>query len=665
MDVTRDIANKVTSSLATTDWKNIGGWFAKDPNAGMQTISSLSENELLNMADDINSLFSESNITEDRPELSLPKLVVVGTQSSGKSTVLNKIIGMDILPTGKNMVTRTPLELRLHKTKTTMNQQQSWAEFGEYTSNGWEIYKKIPLDVPLPSEEQTNNLRDTIEQQTIKIAGQGMNINETPIILNIYSPHVPNLSLTDLPGLTMVAQTDRGQPADIKQRIEKLAIKYIKNPRTIVITVMAARPDMEADVGLALVKKYDKNGQRTVGVLTKPDLMNYDTHVGDYLLGNISRNLMLTHGYYVLKNRSDKEAQTYDAKEAIVLEKTYFDEHIEYSKPIYSERVGCGKLTTNLNSILVSAISELLPQTLGELASLEISVNGKLEKMGTGLPETREGKIGLLNRWVTEYNNQVHDSIESRGKWVNCGKSIKDIFENFKRELKQMDPFTKPHYNMDYFSGIISSFEGNRMVFQVNLIQVLESCMTDPRYNPILKLGDRCAGCVDEICDCLTGLFRDIGKGEQFNQYPPLRDHVLSCLSEHLISTVRAETKAEVRDIVKCENSYIWTDDQEFRNIITGISQEHGKSLNEGSIRKLLQAYFVTVKESLANSIPKRIMFRIVRKIQQDLLSTLFANIVSDNSIPLLKEDDDIEKKREYYSGLQTKIVNIKKTLHK
>jgi dynamin 1-like protein len=259
-----DIASNISSNISN----NLYSWFYK--NQDMNCVKQLSDNQILEVADNINSIFSETTLVDSKPELTLPKLAVVGTQSSGKSSVLNSIMSMDILPTGQNMVTRTPLDIRLHKLEKGNN--EGWVEFGTYSdmgsiesrngssdsndSNGsfWETNIKIPIQIPTPTDSEIKQIRDFISKKTDEIAGTGMDISTTPIILNIYSPYVPNLSLTDLPGLTMVACTDKGQPADIKDKIEHLVSTYIKQPRTIIIAVMQSRSDLETDIGLAFMK---------------------------------------------------------------------------------------------------------------------------------------------------------------------------------------------------------------------------------------------------------------------------------------------------------------------------------------------------------------------------------------------------------------------------
>ena len=176
------------------------------------------EKEILRIGNVLNSIFL------NRTDLEIPHMVVVGSQSSGKSSILNSILGMDILPTGTNMVTRCPIQLELIQSKTDIK-----ACFGSYdtTHGSWHNIKDISIKYPNPSIEQRNDILNTIHEITQKNAGSNMNISFDPIHIRIYSPNIPNLSLTDLPGLTMVACTDKGQPKNIKEQIRSLIGKYI------------------------------------------------------------------------------------------------------------------------------------------------------------------------------------------------------------------------------------------------------------------------------------------------------------------------------------------------------------------------------------------------------------------------------------------------------
>lgn len=638
---------------------SVYSWFSSDKIT--TSIKQLSDNQILHIANDINGLFSETNLLESKPELSLPKLVVIGTQSSGKSSVLNSIMAMDILPTGKNMVTRTPLDIRLHQLSSDF--KDGWVEFGSYSQDGWSLDKKISIQVPIPTDNEIKTIRDFISTKTVELAGEGMNISKTPIILNIYSPNVPNLSLVDLPGLTLVACQDKGQPADIKERIEDLVVSYIKQERTIVLAVMQARSDLETDIGLALIKKHDMGNNRIVGVLTKPDLMNYDTHIGEYLLNNISKNLMLTYGYYVVKNRGSVAGQQVDVIKGIELEKEYFSTHPEYKKSIYKDRIGTYNLTNNLSRILITSLNETLPSVMTELALLETKLNLKLENMGFEIPETKEGKLTFMNKYVSNFYYKFMDSVESRGNVLNTGKMIKDTFIAYRSELHDIKPFHNDKiYNADYFKNVISSFEGNHMSFHIPPIQILESCMTDPRHRPVFTLQPKSLKCVDSISELLINLIRSTTAEEEFTQFPQLATYIMSTIIDEILSKSKEKTKQQINKLLQYENEYVWTDDKKFLDVLEKMTKSKFETKD---IIEFLEGYFASIKNMIAHTVPKVIMTGLIREIENTSLSFLLQNIVKEDKINLLKQDEEVEKQRLYYTDLRNRVLLIKKSFIK
>jgi len=650
------VGSTVVNSVGTVI-SNVSSLFNNDKN--VPSIKQLSDNQILNIANDINGLFSETNMTEIKPDLSLPKLIVVGTQSSGKSSVLNGVMAMDILPTGKNMTTRTPLDIRLHQLRS--NEIEGWVELGHYADNGWTIEKHIKLKMPIPEESQIEEVRNALIDKTNQVAGNGMNISNEPIILQIYSPNVPNLSLVDLPGLTMVACEDKGQPVDIKERIEQLVTSYIKQKRTIILAVMQARSDLETDLGLALIKKHENsNINRIIGVITKPDLMNYETHVGEYLLNNISKSLMLTYGYYLVKNRNGQEMKDVNIMRGYELEKEYLSKHKEYMKPIYKDRIGTTNLTNSLSKILITSITEVLPSVMSEILILENRVNIKLDKLGNDLPLSKEGKLSFLNRYVSNFYSRFYDSLESRGTVVNTGKCIKDTFIKYRTELQNVKPFMNTKiYDAQYFKNIISSFEGNHMSFHIPPIQILEACMTDQRYRPIMELREKSMICVDEISDLLIDLIRDICLDEEFARYPLLTKQITTLIIDQIINDSKKTSKEQIFEILKHESDYIWTDDELFLHVLSEVTRM--ETLDIKLTTGFLEGYYKSVKNSMCHTVPKIIMSCVIRNIEQILLSFLLQHIVQENKFPLLKEDDEIEKQRSYYVDLRNRINSIKK----
>jgi GTPase SAR1 family protein len=153
----------------------------------------------------------------------LPSVAVVGGQSSGKSSVLESVVGRDFLPRGSGIVTRRPLVLQLHKTEN----GQEYAEF---------------LHLPRKKFTDFAAVRKEIADETDRITGKSKQISNHPIHLSIYSPNVVNLTLIDLPGLTKVAV--EGQQESIVQDIENMVRSYVEKPNCIILAISPANQDM-------------------------------------------------------------------------------------------------------------------------------------------------------------------------------------------------------------------------------------------------------------------------------------------------------------------------------------------------------------------------------------------------------------------------------------
>lgn len=628
----------------------IFSWFSSEN----MSIKNLANNEVLQIANEMNGLFSEIQLDGKNNKISLPRIVVVGTQSSGKSTVLNNIMALDILPTGKNMVTRTPLDIRLHRCK----QVDAKIEMGFYNDNGWMCEKAIKLTIPNSTKEEIETIRQYISLKTIELAGEQMNVSKTPIYLQIYSPHVPDLSLIDLPGLIMVACTDKGQPQNMPEQIEKLVESYIKDTNTIILSIIQSRSDLETDLGLAMIKKYKCN--KTIGVLTKPDLMNNDSHVGNYLLGTVSKDLMLDYGYFVVKNKSNNDNEEFNINNIIDLEKKYFATHWEYAKPMYQNKIGYGALIKELTKILINAINEVLPSTLQKLAEIEVDITKKQLILGRSPPITKEAQLVELNSYVNGFNKIFNECVESSGAPINVGKEIMLLFNNFRISIGQLKPFVKGNnYSDEYFKELITGFEGYHISSYVSPVVILEKCMTDQKNKPIFLMKKPSIDCLDNISKLLTNSIHKIltSSDFEFSKYPLLGSELMRCILDNVIVPSIKQTEKQINDALQTESDYIWTDDAKFIELLTTYSNKNDLT----NLREMLSAYYELIKKNIKNIVPKLIMSFVVRNIQNNLINNLSSNIVHENNVGLLKEDPKIEEQRCYCNSILTKILTIKK----
>ena len=223
--------------------------------------------------------------------------------------MIESIVGKDFLPRGTGIVTRCPLVLSLRRTK------EGQPDYGEF------------LHIKDRKFTDFNQVRQEIETQTAKIAGKNKGVSPTPISLTIYSPKVVDLTLVDLPGLTKVPVGD--QPTDIEEQIRQLILSFVSSPNALILALTAANQDLANSDSLKLAREVDPKGERTIGVLTKIDLMDEGTNALELLQGDI---YPLKLGYYGVKCRSQQQIiDNIPIEEAIKREAKYFGEHPVYS----------------------------------------------------------------------------------------------------------------------------------------------------------------------------------------------------------------------------------------------------------------------------------------------------------------------------------------------
>ena len=168
---------------------------------------------LINRLQDI---FSQAGVEALGGDLELPQIAVVGSQSSGKSSVLEALVGRDFLPRGPEICTRRPLVLQLVHTPFhhSNHHNPAPAEWGEFLHRPGEIFTDFEA------------IREEIEFETNRGVGSNKGVSDKQIRLKICSPHVLTMTLVDLPGITRVPVGD--QPPDIEKQIREMILSYIK-----------------------------------------------------------------------------------------------------------------------------------------------------------------------------------------------------------------------------------------------------------------------------------------------------------------------------------------------------------------------------------------------------------------------------------------------------
>ncbi|KAI8546590.1 hypothetical protein RHMOL_Rhmol07G0130800 [Rhododendron molle] len=292
--------------------------------------------------------------------IQLPTIVVVGDQSSGKSSVLESLAGIS-LPRGQGICTRVPLIMRLQ------HHQNPEPELHlEYQG------KTVPTD--------ETQIAEAIVLATDEIAGRGKGISHTPLTLVVKKRGVPDLTMVDLPGITRVPV--HGQPEDIYEQISGIIMEYITPEESIILNVLSATVDFPTCESIRMSQRVDKNGERTLAVVTKAD------KAPEGLLEKVTADdVNIGLGYVCVRNRIGDESY----EEARVEEASLFRNHPLLSRmdesmvgiPVLAQKLVQiqGKIISKCLPDIVQKINDKLNSNVSELSKMPQNVSSDAEAM--------------------------------------------------------------------------------------------------------------------------------------------------------------------------------------------------------------------------------------------------------------------------------------------
>lgn len=672
----------------------------------------MSDAKLIRLMDALNAIFHtlpDAMGELSKKDLMLPEMVVVGTQSSGKSSVLNALIGMDILPTGKQMVTRTPLRLELIKTEpdptqkgeldpshglgsaTTHKDGDVYAEFGDIQEGVWKSSHRVALDYPRPTPLQQQEILLSIQEITDTLAGSKKNISSSIIRLRIYSPYVTHLTFTDLPGLTAMACKDLGQPADIKSRIENLILEHIQSPKCIVLAVMAARSDLEADMGLELAKRVDPEGERTIGVLTKLDLLHDDLDVKNYLTNHVSKDLQLKKGYFAVKNRTSTDQTRLSVQDGIAMENEYFTQHKVYGNAPFKDRTGIIQLKQHLVQVLSGSIRTCLPLIKSSVAKELDSIDVKLRALGESLPNDVHEANNYIHNILARFNQKFKDTIYLRGSSLPSARNIRKNFVQTREQLKTSNPFKDLDKELQapldtYLGEMLENAEGNHMLMPCPQIEILEKCLQDDALRPLQRLFGPLQMCTDEIHEELKLLLSTLLDEIPLKRFQCLKELLQEGLTTHILDKNHEICLKALKRNIEIQESYIWTDKSQFLELFQKqmaapassnglLHQMHGQEAKKDApaetpknllircLKDLLANYTDHVIESLQDVGPKTIMYYLVKTSCEELYGEILRLIHGTCPLKLLQEDSSIDQERKALTQIKQQLVSAQDLL--
>jgi len=479
--------------------------------------------------------------------IQLPQIVIVGSQSSGKSSVIESLVGRSILPRGTGIVTRRPLILQLVYTPKDDRVHRS-AERGTIEHDEWAEFLHTKNRVFTDWDE----VRREIERETDAVAGSNKGICPDPISLKFYSTSVLSLTMVDLPGLTKVAVGE--QPEDIEAQIKSLILKFITNPNSIILAVSPANADMATSESLKIARDIDPDGRRTLAVVTKLDLMDAGTDAIDILCGRV---IPVKLGIIGVINRSQQDIiDKKDIKEAIKDEASF----LSRKYPTLATRNGTPYLAKTLNRLLMHHIRDCLPELKTRVNVMASQFQTLLNSYGAEVVEKNTTLLQIITKFASSYVATLDGTARNIETSELCGGArICYIFhETFGRTLDSIHPLTGLS-NMDILTAIRNSNGPRPALF------VPEVSFELLVKRQIRRLEEPSLRCVELVHEEMQRIIQHCGNEvqQEMLRFPKLHEKIIDVVTNLLRSRLQP-TNSMVENIVAIELAYINTKHPDF-----------------------------------------------------------------------------------------------------
>lgn len=632
----------------------------------------------------------------------IPRIIVIGTQSSGKSKLLSRIIGIknDIFPTGEGMTTRTPLHVRMHH----VIDERITIFLSYQKDEKLEIIKEIQF---LPNSEdeiiKIQELKQEIITLTDKITGGKFLISKTPIFIDIKSNSVTNFSFVDLPGLTATHLSDKGQSENLPTNIKELLKNELVISNTIALVVVKSGFDLETDLGIALINEVRQSNPNiqlnTIGVLTKPDLLNEEvrTNLNNIVSGklndngeSLSKNVMMNEGFFIVNNLCQTLEHEY----------RYFLNKFDNSREIINDkRYGIIYLQNHLQNILVKSVKMLIPQIKTNLIEIKNSLVKKIKLFGTILDSDDE-KFNYYIMTTSEFTRLIIKAVTESGTTSgnNISQKIKQVKDNFLIKINSLTPFSETELSDEYICEIISSFEGVHMTAHASIEQFVEKCVNDEKRTPIMFIKPVADEYINGVIKVLNDAVVNISKSDNLiglSMYQKLRtimcNTIISKIKEYGLIAI-----SKIIEYLQIQQGFFWSTDEEFLKILREhyypktIEEEKKSEVKQifssssaiktvyiqamqsknnmfythdpEQVRILAIIYYQTIIANSRDYIIKIVMNVIVGKLIKDIgpeLNTLLGTKNSD-ILKSIVEDSCITKERQ---ELNNRIINLENVI--
>ncbi|KAF2010689.1 P-loop containing nucleoside triphosphate hydrolase protein [Aaosphaeria arxii CBS 175.79] len=425
-------------------------------------------------------------------DIPLPKCVVLGEQSTGKSSVIEAISGIKT-PRSTDTCARCPLFITMNpgNHKTNPDNQHTWTaqvklrincEFiPGRTPRGQPIRRYTWKPLPAPREEDfafTNDYKELEEiiaraqlallnpstdtRKFITSAHQLRESRETEfcpnlVCIEITAPGLPALSFYDLPGV--IGQTEDSSHEFLVKLVHDLVTDYVKDPESLILVTCSLANDM-ANSSMTQIANRNNAIHRCIGVLTKPDLPSgsSDVTIRKVLSGQAYR---LGHGYFVVKNLSQEDIKKgVSHADARLQEEEFFSTNEPWLSSEYQDRFGTPRLQSFLSKELAAQSLRALPEIDGKIAACLKDIDNELEKIPS--PPSSFNAVRAIFDKVHKFSEDVRKDIEGDNEHTAWRKLWKELCTEFADCLADLKPVLKTVGRLDH--GILRNQQAGKSV---------------------------------------------------------------------------------------------------------------------------------------------------------------------------------------------------------
>uniref|UniRef100_A0A672RP42 Dynamin-1-like protein n=1 Tax=Sinocyclocheilus grahami TaxID=75366 RepID=A0A672RP42_SINGR len=608
--------------------------------------------------------------------IQLPQIVVVGSQSSGKSSVLESLVGQDFLPRGSGIVTRRPLVLQLVNVSPLEERRkqdngikaEEWGTFLHCKNQIFTDFSEIRKEIEEETDRSTNN----------------KGISPEPIYLKIYSPNVLSLTLVDLPGITKVPVGD--QPEDIETQVQEMILSYISNPNSLILCVSPANSDLATSDALKLAREVDPDGHRTLLVVSKLDLMDAGTDALEVLLGRI---IPVRLGIIGVVNRSQHDLNTQKSLDDSCKDEQVF---LQRHYPSLASRCGSRYLARTLSRLLMHHIRDCLPVLKTRVTVLTAQNQSRLNSYGQPVEDHSATLLQIVTKFATDYCNTIEGTARHIQTSELCGGArICYIFhETFGRTLQSIDPLGGLT-ELDILTAIRNATGPRPALF------VPEVSFELLVKKQIKRLEEPSLRCVELVHEELQRIIQHCSAYS--TQYTDLFkcNSVISCIlvvhnlvaielayinTKHPDFTDAAQVSASFLSLSQAEagdggkrwkNEKMPSEDKgpvpgfgsptKAINLLdTAVPVSRKLSTREQRdcevIQRLIKCYFLIVRKSIQDSVPKTVMHFLVNFVKEHLQSELVGQLYKQRLLQqlLIESQETAQQRTEVAHMLEVRL---------